>query len=86
MKIQIRDIYDLMNKRDDRVTFEGIQIVGPDGRTLFEIYLNEDYSIEIGGGEHARVGNVLLDDTFNFTPKSGNRMIVRKPVLRELGK
>jgi hypothetical protein len=72
--VKVRDKHATINGTADDVTNfpNGIEIVTDDGRSLFDISLNEDGTLEIFGGTHCKFNNKILTDNFTIQPLAFN--------------
>jgi len=82
LKMIIRDGHAYLN--NDKTTFEcasgTLDIVGPDGRSLFDLTIHDDGSLEISANSCVCVNDTLLDDGILVKPRAANHIIVRREV------
>jgi hypothetical protein len=55
------------------------QIVGDDDRTLYDIRVFKDGSIEIAASSHTKHNNIMLDTNLTIIPKGSNRIVISRP-------
>lgn len=83
--IVIRDSHATINGDKTQHDFSsgGIEIIASDGRSLFNIYLLEDGSIDVSGGSVCKHKGKVLEDRFIINPVASNRVTLIKPEYKE---
>lgn len=80
MKLICRDSHAAINGDTETTEFPsgGLQILAPDGRTMFGVSLEGDNILRIDSGSYCKIGGIIYEDRFSILPRACNVFHVRK--------
>lgn len=78
--MKIRDAHARINGNIIEYTMGsgGLEIIRPDGRVLFSIFLEPNFALRVDGGESVNVDGVLFGDRITITPRASNVVVIEK--------
>jgi len=86
--MRIRDSYATLSKDETEYDMPsgGVQIIADDGRTLFDIALTGDNSIQVSVGGVCKSGGQTWDSGILLKPVASNTVKIYRPPFQEDGK
>ena len=80
MELKIRDGLATLNDDTTEITMPSgsLEIIAPDGRTLFDIRVLDDGSLEVSASSCVKIGDTLLDTGINIMPRACNQVYIRR--------
>lgn len=55
-----------------------LEIVAPDGRTLFDITVHADGTLEVSANSCVKIGDKILDSSLLIQPRAGNNVYIKR--------